>query len=230
MVFSNFHPCTIDYNDKKFSSVEQAFQYTKAEMLEQKDIAEQILQTDNPREIKKIANKLNDEDRAWQLIRYDVMKELISIKTETCPEFKTALLESEDKNLAEATGNLFWASGLNPQLTNTTNPDYYPGKNKLGQILMNQRAKLSGNVTYEKEKNKDQIKTSTEQNTNHQSRTLIKKQDIEKRSSSLPTRTFKLNPKSNNDVSHYFSLSQKRPSIISPNKETDQKEKYAKKN
>ncbi len=30
---------------------------------------------------------------------------------------------------------MFWGSGLNPELTCTTLPDYWPGKNNLGVIL-----------------------------------------------------------------------------------------------
>jgi ribA/ribD-fused uncharacterized protein len=224
MVFSNFYPCSIPYNSTVFSSVEQAFQYTKATVVQNKEIAEQILSTDDARSIKRIANNLGD-DQAWSIVKEDVMTELISIKSENCPEFKTALIESEDKYLAEATGNSYWASGLSPPLTQCTEPKNYPGENRLGHILMKERNKLTNNVKFEKA-NAIQI-TKTE--TTHQPRSIIRnKQENEKRSSSLPVRFNKTPSNTANEVSPYFVTSGKRPSTISPNKEIDQKGKCAK--
>jgi ribA/ribD-fused uncharacterized protein len=224
MVFSNFYPANFEYNDTKFNSVEQAYQYTRAIALDENIIADEIMTKTEARDVKLISNKLKD-NREWEMVRYDVMKDLISIKSQVCPEFKTALIESEDKYLAEATSNQYWASGLSPQLTENTHFEKYPGKNKLGQILMREREKITNNVKFEKEKPIQENK-----NINHQSRTPLKKQDNDKRSLSLPGRLAKNTQKRlTEETSKYFFMAGKRPAQISPNKDTDQKEKHAKK-
>ena len=44
--------------------------------------------------------------------------------------------------IVEATGDPFWGSGLNIQQTLDCLPDYWPGENKLGEILMDLRLEL----------------------------------------------------------------------------------------
>jgi hypothetical protein len=65
-------------------------------------------------------------------------------------------MNSGDKLLVEGTHDMFWASGLDQRNTACTNPTYYPGKNKLGEILMELR--LSKRTELEKK-----IKTKTSQ-------------------------------------------------------------------
>ena len=74
---------------------------------------------------------------SWML---DVMSELVKKKLETNQEFHDALMETKNKVLAEATGDLFFASGLSLELTMTTRPTNYPGLNHLGKILMELRS------------------------------------------------------------------------------------------
>ena len=40
------------------------------------------------------------------------------------------------KHLAEATIDTFWASGLGPKMTERISPEYWPGNNTLGKLLM----------------------------------------------------------------------------------------------
>jgi hypothetical protein len=68
------------------------------------------------------------------------MSELIESKIANCPEFTLALQETGNKYLAEATPDLFWGSGLNPDLTSCTRPCNFPGKNMLGLLLMEKRS------------------------------------------------------------------------------------------
>ncbi len=44
--------------------------------------------------------------------------------------------------IVEATGDPYWGSGLNIQQTLDCLPDYWPGENKLGEILMDLRLEL----------------------------------------------------------------------------------------
>ncbi len=71
------------------------------------------------------------------------MRELVHIKTLNVPEFKDALLETVGYTLAEATSHPLWASGLGPDMTEITKPEYWPGKNMMGVLLMEDQAALS---------------------------------------------------------------------------------------
>jgi ribA/ribD-fused uncharacterized protein len=142
MVLSNFYPCDIQYNQHSYNSVEQGFQHTKAIALERQDIADKIMNTSTGSQAKKAAEDLNEEDECWNIIKAEVMNELIKAKIKCCEEFKNALIESGDKVLAEATSNIYWASGLSPELTACTKPEFFPGKNVLGKILSEARQSL----------------------------------------------------------------------------------------
>ena len=64
------------------------------------------------------------------------MKELLEIKATQCLPFHDCLVEHKDHILAEATPSKFWASGLSPFVTENCSPDFWPGQNMLGVLLM----------------------------------------------------------------------------------------------
>jgi predicted NAD-dependent protein-ADP-ribosyltransferase YbiA (DUF1768 family) len=96
----------LQYNQHSYTSVEQGFQHTKAIALERQDIAKKIMKTSTGSQAKKAAEDLNEEDECWNIIKAEVMNELIKAKIKCCEEFKNALIESGDKVLAEATSNI----------------------------------------------------------------------------------------------------------------------------
>jgi len=71
------------------------------------------------------------------------MKDVLAVKADQVPEFRQALLQSRGKKLVEAVKNeTYWASGLDTQDTLHTKPEYWFGKNRMGELLMELRAKL----------------------------------------------------------------------------------------
>ena len=79
------------------------------------------------------------QKNAWDIIKVDVMQQLIHQKVRSCTEFKECLIDSDNKVLIEATADDFWASGLNVNITKCTNINFIPGQNTLGKILMAER-------------------------------------------------------------------------------------------
>ena len=71
-----------------------------------------------------------------------MMKDILHAKADCCPLFKSALIESVGKRLVECTQDLYWASGLPPRFTESTKPEFYPGKNHLGHVLESVRKDL----------------------------------------------------------------------------------------
>ena len=138
---SNFHECEIQYQGNKYPSVEHGYQHTKAISLGCNDIAANILSVKTAGHAKLIAKDIPD-DEAWDIIKLEVMSDLLKIKLESCPDFKETIIQTGDGVLAEATGDLFWASGLSPDLTLCTRPSNYPGRNELGKLLMELKSLL----------------------------------------------------------------------------------------
>ena len=67
------------------------------------------------------------------------MKELLEAKYKQCEVFRNTLLSTEDDILVEATRDLKWACGLDPDTAKITDPHYWPGQNLLGAMLMDMR-------------------------------------------------------------------------------------------
>ena len=97
---------------------------------------------------KPIASQIKDQDPTsnWNLIKYDVMSEVLMAKINTNPDIKSYLYESGDKQLVEASANdVYWGSGLPFNITVTTTPDKYPVKNMFGKLLSDIRSELRAN-------------------------------------------------------------------------------------
>ena len=72
----------------------------------------------------------------WHSIKMCVMKDILHAKAHYCTKFKEELLNSGKNWLVEAImGDIFWSSGLPPQVAETTKPAFYPGTNQLGHLL-----------------------------------------------------------------------------------------------
>jgi ribA/ribD-fused uncharacterized protein len=139
-IFSNFYPCTITYRQSKFKSSEHAYQWIRAITCEEPDIAEEIKRARHAGIAKAIAeNKLPKDNEKWADIRCDVMRSVIEAKMKCVPDFYKAMIDSQEKILCEATGDLFWACGLPPDVAKCTKPQFWPGTNMLGLILMDVR-------------------------------------------------------------------------------------------
>ena len=140
-ILSNFHDCEIQCHGNKYPSMEHRYQHTKAILLGCNDTATNILSAKTARDAKLIAKEIPD-DEAWDIVKLEVMSDLLKIKLESCPDFKEAIIQTGDGVLAEATGDLFCASGLSPDLTLCMRPSNYPARNELGKLSMELRSLL----------------------------------------------------------------------------------------
>lgn len=136
---SNFFPATIVYEDKKYYSLEHAYQAMKTKDLE----ARRPLQFDSgtelsvsPAKAKSWGRKVQLRDD-WENIKLTVMKDLLRLKFEI-PELRARLLETGDRELIEGNnwGDRFWGKcelgGI------------WEGANHLGKLLMEIRTELRG--------------------------------------------------------------------------------------
>ncbi len=71
----------------------------------------------------------------------DKMHESLWLKFHSCDHAKEKLLHSVP-TLVEATGDPFWGSGLNQAQMKECLMEYWPGKNTMGQLLVELRSEM----------------------------------------------------------------------------------------
>ena len=143
--FSNFSYCKMTMDNITFPTSEHAYQWHACMNHLCNDQAEKVMCAKTPREAKQIASqiKVNSVICDWENSRYGVMKKVLLAKAETNQQFRDELLGSGDTLLVESSASdLYWGSGLSYNLTVTTHPDFYPGKNSLGKLLCEIRSEL----------------------------------------------------------------------------------------
>ena len=132
---SNFYPCEIKVFGMSHRSSEHAYQYSKAIQTGKDKIAERILEAKSAYQAKVEASFLPFNPN-WIDEKEKVMEQVLRAKSNGCPEFCEALLNS-DTVIAEAVpGDLFWSTGLTKEQCLTVKRGVWPGKNKMGKLLV----------------------------------------------------------------------------------------------
>ena len=131
----NFSSFGLTMYDKKFTTGEHAFQYTKFMGINQ-EIANRILNAKTPDEARKIAIE-NKKERIpnWSEIKYDCMKTVFRLKAEQNPMVLESLLSTGDNIIVEhcVDEDTDWGIDKNKK-----------GNNHLGKSLM----KVRDNIRY----------------------------------------------------------------------------------
>ena len=148
LAFSGYqHPLSNEYptpiqafkQHKPFSSITQAYLWKMANDLDQTELAEEICAAKHAGMVKRMSKRIPDEvKRSWEEKEenLDTMKKLLDIKARTCCEFRQLLIDNQEKILAEATSDLRWGTGQSKYVTERTDPEFWPGNNYLGMMLM----------------------------------------------------------------------------------------------
>lgn len=140
--FSNFYPSklTDDESGLIFYSAEQAFQHSKARYHNKDRLANKILCTRDPYDIK-VASKQIPTSADWIDAEEGIMKKIIANKFHQNRDPATTLLATGNKRLHEASSDTKWATGseLSSKATLTAN---WSGLDLLGQLLEDVRADL----------------------------------------------------------------------------------------
>ena len=149
-MYSNFHPLSNYYQsqllfqNRKYSSIEQAYQHQKALIFDDQATADQIMDTHDPSAAKRLSFKIKGfKEQVWKGKRYDIMLELTKRKFIQNPNLATALLATGTKRIAESGKHRFFAVGLPITHKDILNEGVWTGESKLGGILMVVRDKLN---------------------------------------------------------------------------------------
>ena len=135
--FSNwFHSPFSDNNNNQFGTAEHYLMYRKALLMGDQTIANQILQTHDPKLVKDLGRKVRNWDEAtWELHRERIMFEAIYAKCMAHPAILQTLLGTGDKQIAEASPyDTIWGIGITAAEANRGTR--WRGLNLLGESLM----------------------------------------------------------------------------------------------
>ena len=142
--FSNFYSCTFRLNGYTFSCVEQAMMYGKAMLFGDTEIAEKILATKNPVRHKQLGRQVKPFDHVlWNKHNQDIVYAAALAKFSQNEALTKIMLETNDAILAEASPrDPIWGIGIGSDHEFAKTPEKWPGRNKLGNVLMRVRETL----------------------------------------------------------------------------------------
>ena len=141
---SNYYPSQLTYQIKKYSSIEQAYQYLKAVMFNDLDAANQIMNSDDAATSKRLSNQIKGfNQELWNGERYEIMTNLIRAKFTQNPALANTLRATGQNKIAESGKHRFFAVGLPITHKDILNQNVWNGESKLGEILMTVRNELN---------------------------------------------------------------------------------------
>ena len=139
-----------------FTSTEQAFMYAKAMFFNDYEIANLILNTDNPSRCRQLGRYVHGyDDKKWDKVRYEIFYKYNLMKYTQDKKLQKMLLDPkfDDKVFVEASPiDNIWGIGI----AENNDPEYKEhiwGKNLLGKILTNIRTRIKQNKINDKDWN-----------------------------------------------------------------------------
>ena len=149
---SNWYPASITINGITFSCCEQYMMYQKAILFDDHEIADKIINTTIPKDIKALGRQVKNFDPAiWDKHKEMVVGTAVMAKFIQHPDLYKKLQESGDAIMCEAAPNdNIWGIGMAADNPKMQNPEEWQGTNLLGKIVMNVRTLIAqGKTQYE---------------------------------------------------------------------------------
>ena len=134
---SNFFSCGISFRGRHYTSLEQGYQCTKADIYNDVTTFRAIYRANSPAEMKQKGSEIQLDER-WYKIKLQVMEDLLFAKFRQNKKLYYSLLNTRPMNLIEATMDSFW--GANCILKSIALEEgSWEGQNHLGKLLMKVR-------------------------------------------------------------------------------------------
>jgi ribA/ribD-fused uncharacterized protein len=140
---SNMYESPFEVDGIKFPTVEHWFQWSKAKMFGDEDIATKILKSASPKSAKAYGKKVKDfKPDEWETKKDETMRKGVRAKFVQNADIRNKLIETGDAILAEADPRgKYWGIGTSAG-TSKAVPGKWPGVNMMGKILMELRAEF----------------------------------------------------------------------------------------
>jgi ribA/ribD-fused uncharacterized protein len=135
---SNFHDAEFITDGNKFGCTEQYYQYNKAKMLGEDEIAQKILETSDPLVQHRLGKHTKRNETKWNNdVAKLVMEEGIKAKFEQNKHLKNALIATGNKMLIQCNQyDRLWSNGLKLNHKDAPDRTKWVGENVLGEILV----------------------------------------------------------------------------------------------
>lgn len=142
--FSQWWPATFTVNNISYATAEHWMMAKKAELFQDMEIREKILEAKTPAAAKKLGRQVrNFDSKVWEDNCFDIVCEGNYHKFSQHPELLKFLLNTSDKILVEASPvDKIWGISMAQDDKNIENPHLWKGSNLLGFALMEVRNKL----------------------------------------------------------------------------------------
>ncbi len=143
-IYDNSARYKFNVEGRDFTSVEQCFQYFKALHFGDSSIASDILSTSDPAECRELGRSIVKFDiSSWDEVRRSIMFKAVFSKFDQNSLIREAILMSGSKPFAVlGSDNYVWGIGLDKDSGGLYNASKWPGKNLLGQVLVDVREML----------------------------------------------------------------------------------------
>lgn len=141
---SNWYMSRFELNGVSYTSMEQYMMHQKAITFDDKDIAKQILETDDVSKVKALGRAVhNYNDAIWNGVRQIIVYKGLLAKFSQNEDLKEKLLSTENNILAEAARtDSVWGIGISIKDYARFDMNKWRGKNLLGFALMQVRKEL----------------------------------------------------------------------------------------
>lgn len=143
--FSQWYPSVFVIDGITFKTAEHYMMWKKAKLFNSERIAEMILESDNPDDVRWLGRQVQGFDEAiWRQNCKRIVSEGTYAKFKQNPELLKILKDTEGTNIVEASPEDFnWGIGLTEEDAIKIPESEWPGTNWLGEILTQVRSDLT---------------------------------------------------------------------------------------
>lgn len=142
--FNNSYDAPMEINGITYPTVEHYVQWKKAEKFGDAKQQEAIMKSKSALTAKQAGNKVKDvKEEEWNAVRDDIMRTALKAKIMQHPDIQEKLKSTGTRPIGEANArDKYWSIGTGADTNKTKNPDKWPGKNRLGELLQELRKEL----------------------------------------------------------------------------------------
>lgn len=141
---SNQYEASMQIDGVTFPSVEHFYQWSKAKKFGDAETEKKIMKTTSSKSVKTYGDKVKDfKEDEWKEVQDKIMQTALRAKVMQHPNVKEKLMSTGTRPIGEANAReKYWSIGTGADTSKAKIPEKWPGKNRLGQLLVELRTEL----------------------------------------------------------------------------------------